>query len=88
MKRTLSLALFLTFILIGYATASYSIKKESTGYYVVLKFSKTENTISLSEKFSTLDQCVNSSDYQLHTLANKESGLDIRCLKTTPTYKL
>jgi hypothetical protein len=57
-------------------------------YYVVLKVAQTGNTIGLSEKFSNYDACVNSADYQLHTLVGKESQANIQCVNAIPTYKL
>jgi hypothetical protein len=57
-------------------------------YYVVLKVAKTGNTIGLSEKFSNYDACINSADYQLHTLVDKESQESVQCSNAIPTYKL
>jgi len=56
-------------------------------YYVVIKVKETGNTIALSDKFIGYEKCVNSADYQIHTLVSKESNVDIQC-STTPTYKL
>jgi hypothetical protein len=70
--------------------AFHVLAKETIGptdHYVVIKFAKTGNTIGLSDKFSSYNSCINSADYHLHTLASKESGVDIQCVNELPTYK-
>lgn len=68
------------------AYETYANSNNPNEYTVVMKFT-SGNTLALSDKYQGYDSCVNSAEYQLHSVVGKQSGANIRCTNDPITYK-
>ncbi len=75
--------------LVGFLAAQITVKDTISvnDHYIVIKVAQTGNTIGLSDKFSSYDNCINSPDYKLHKLVSQESNVNIQCVNKLPTYR-
>jgi len=81
--------LYILSFLVGFIAFHISAMEtfDPNDHYVAIKVAKTGNTIGLSDKFSSYDDCINSADYRLHALVRNESDANIQCINALPTYK-
>lgn len=83
MKKILGVLIVVGIALFAYQTSASSVNPNE--YVVVMKFS-SGNTIALSEKYQGYDACINSDEFKVHKLAGSQSGANIQCSNSKPTY--